>query len=245
MTQPNADNIKCTLCGGRINTEKGDTYLCCTLCPATFKESILSVPNADKLRGCPFCGAEAGISKYNGTKDNVGKRFVAVWASCTCVRDQVKQITPASEVLTEDQLTQLAVEAWNKRYTHPAPRGVGKDVVEAMAKAFNEKFYQKQDWDHFSPTTRRYTMGAMQAALTAAEALGYTFTKQDRVLPELPEGWELIAIDAKTIGDDALYTCEINQFIGLDRIDGVVLEGKTWQAAYRAAVLAGIAKVQK
>lgn len=120
--------------------------------------------------------------------------------------------------------------------TRPAPL-VGEDVVEAMADAHYQAGIDNR------PKPKMDSRFQMQQALKAAEAMGYTLTKQDRVLPELPEGWELITIDAKTIGDDALYTCEINQFIGLDRIDVIVREGKAWQAAYRAAVLAAIGKI--
>lgn len=74
--------------------------------------------------------------------------------------------------------------------TRPAP-SVGDDVVEAMAKVIENAGYYSES----------YSKELTNGAITAAEVKGYTLTKQDRVLPELPEGWFIYEINGCNAGN--------------------------------------------
>lgn len=97
-----------------------------------------------------------------------------------------------------------------------------EDVVEAMAKASKQAYLDCED--------------QVKAALTAAAALGYVLVKQDRVLPELPEGWEYEELSFKKSDDPKQHwVCFLNGPFSQDS-NGV---GPT----ARAAVLSAISKI--
>lgn len=136
-------------------------------------------PNADKLKGCPFCGED----HFHLEQDNheffpwlihsVDGRFSCFFSMRFKTQEEaIKTWNERSDGLADN----LGVPE-DFRWPHdpkcecgncPAP-SVGEDVVEAMVwAAIGES----------GATVTIISYKMMQATLTAAEAMGYTLTKQ-------------------------------------------------------------------
>lgn len=100
-----------------------------------------------------------------------------------------------------------------------------------MANAYTMAFYKGKP---VGPHT------SMQAALTAAEALGYTLAPSERVLPELPEGWRISKlINGGTATETPWWSCTLHS------LNNVYRRPTALGPTPRAAVEAAIGKVQK
>lgn len=112
-----------------------------------------------------------------------------------------------------------------------------KDVIEAMCVA-----YMNREWNCKGSQPNHNGLDSMQAALTAAAAMGYTLAPDEQTLPELPEGY-LMSIDFHRQQDDSyMYSCFLMKRGNLIADDRPInLRGTA--PTPRAAVLAAISKI--
>lgn len=125
------------------------------------------MPNADKMKECPFphehtpYEASPSFAQRNDGK----KTYYIECVTCACCG-------PIADTAEE------AATLWNA-YTRPTPSVPGDDVMEAMAKAFYASKVSDGKWEHIPQNAKDAYLRCMQAALSAAEAMGYVLTKQE------------------------------------------------------------------
>lgn len=186
----------------------------------------MTQPNADKLKGCPFCGGSARMIEH---PNGYGSRTVY---EIECSKCRISKNWPDKEII---------IRNWNTRPS-PPQSAPGDEIPESVIEAMARKLLSIA----FGHDGDEYNQGwhdCMQAALTAAEAMGYTLTKQDRVLPELPEN---VVINRLWQASTDRWRCELE--LATKTPDGwkhtILPEAHYGMPTPREAVLSAIGKIE-